>query len=131
MHTGLPATQELSQDWLMVKEAIKEGHVLDSLLLRQGRAETPWKPGPVLQYPLQGPPPDSRPLGWMAAPWACPSLNPWSPEPAHQPPGQDAVPTTNTTGLCLPDREEGLRWNMSLAGRDHQRPDSGLTDSGG
>uniref|UniRef100_A0A8D2JDH4 Leucine rich repeat containing 56 n=1 Tax=Sciurus vulgaris TaxID=55149 RepID=A0A8D2JDH4_SCIVU len=32
MHTDLPATQELSQDWLMVKEAIKEGRVLDSLL---------------------------------------------------------------------------------------------------
>ncbi|XP_036895125.1 leucine-rich repeat-containing protein 56 isoform X2 [Sturnira hondurensis] len=30
-HTGLPASRKLDQDWLMVKEAIKEGGVLDSL----------------------------------------------------------------------------------------------------
>lgn len=32
--TNLPAPQKLSQDWLMVKEAIKEGSVLDILLPR-------------------------------------------------------------------------------------------------
>lgn len=32
--TNLPAPQKLSQDWLMVKEAIKEGNVLDILLPR-------------------------------------------------------------------------------------------------
>ncbi|XP_014651314.1 PREDICTED: leucine-rich repeat-containing protein 56 isoform X2 [Ceratotherium simum simum] len=31
-HTGLPASWKLDQDWLMVKEAIKEGSVLDGLL---------------------------------------------------------------------------------------------------
>ncbi|XP_034500899.1 leucine-rich repeat-containing protein 56 isoform X3 [Ailuropoda melanoleuca] len=31
-HTGLPASRKLDQDWLMVKEAIKEGSVLDGLL---------------------------------------------------------------------------------------------------
>ncbi|XP_051001568.1 leucine-rich repeat-containing protein 56 isoform X2 [Acomys russatus] len=32
--TNLPAPQKLNQDWLMVKEAIKEGNVLDILLPR-------------------------------------------------------------------------------------------------
>nr|KAF6466209.1 leucine rich repeat containing 56 [Rousettus aegyptiacus] len=31
-HTGLPASRRLNQDWLMVKEAIKEGRVLGGLL---------------------------------------------------------------------------------------------------
>ncbi|XP_070314061.1 leucine-rich repeat-containing protein 56 isoform X5 [Odocoileus virginianus] len=31
-HTGLPASWKLDQDWLLVKEAIKEGCILDSLL---------------------------------------------------------------------------------------------------
>nr|XP_055157248.1 leucine-rich repeat-containing protein 56 isoform X2 [Nyctereutes procyonoides] len=31
-HTGLPASQKLDQDWLMVKEAIKEAGVFDGLL---------------------------------------------------------------------------------------------------
>ncbi|MXQ90441.1 hypothetical protein E5288_WYG016337 [Bos mutus] len=35
-HTGLPASQKLDQDWLLVKEAIKEGCTLDSLLPRPG-----------------------------------------------------------------------------------------------
>ncbi|XP_069857361.1 leucine-rich repeat-containing protein 56 isoform X3 [Dipodomys merriami] len=35
-HTNLPDTQKLSQDWLMVKEAIKESSLLDSLLPRLG-----------------------------------------------------------------------------------------------
>ncbi|GAB1292892.1 Leucine-rich repeat-containing protein 56 [Apodemus speciosus] len=38
--TNLPAPQKLSQDWLMVKEAIKEGSVLDILLPRLGRPDT-------------------------------------------------------------------------------------------
>nr|KAF6398491.1 leucine rich repeat containing 56 [Molossus molossus] len=33
-HTGLPASRKLDQDWLMVKEAIKEGSALDGLLPR-------------------------------------------------------------------------------------------------
>ncbi|XP_008592054.1 PREDICTED: leucine-rich repeat-containing protein 56 [Galeopterus variegatus] len=31
-HTDLPAPQKLNQDWLMVKEAIKKGSILDGLL---------------------------------------------------------------------------------------------------
>lgn len=31
-HTGLPASWKLDQDWLMVKEAIKEAGVFDGLL---------------------------------------------------------------------------------------------------
>lgn len=38
--TSAPAPQTLSQDWLMVKEAIKEGSVLDILLPRLGRPDT-------------------------------------------------------------------------------------------
>ncbi|XP_045039364.2 leucine-rich repeat-containing protein 56 isoform X2 [Desmodus rotundus] len=37
MHTGLPASRKLDRDWLMVKEAIKEGSVLDSLRPRLDR----------------------------------------------------------------------------------------------
>lgn len=39
-HTGLPASRKLDQDWLMVKEAIKEGSVLDGLLPGLGMAAT-------------------------------------------------------------------------------------------
>ncbi|XP_070421917.1 leucine-rich repeat-containing protein 56 isoform X2 [Equus przewalskii] len=35
-HTGLPASWKLDRDWHMVKEAIKEGGVLDGLLPRLG-----------------------------------------------------------------------------------------------
>lgn len=35
-HTGLLASRKLDQDWLLVKEAIKEGCTLDSLLPRPG-----------------------------------------------------------------------------------------------
>ncbi|KAH0507947.1 Leucine-rich repeat-containing protein 56 [Microtus ochrogaster] len=37
--TNLPASQKLNQDWLMVKEAIKEGSVLDILLPRLGACQ--------------------------------------------------------------------------------------------
>lgn len=58
MHTDLPATQELSQDWLMVKEAIKEGRVLDSLLPPQGKADT-LETLPCAATPTPGRPPRS------------------------------------------------------------------------
>ncbi|KAF6104587.1 leucine rich repeat containing 56 [Phyllostomus discolor] len=38
-HTGLPASRKLDQDWLMVKEAIKEGSILDSLRPRLGAGQ--------------------------------------------------------------------------------------------
>lgn len=54
--TNLPAPQKLSQDWLMVKEAIKEGNVLDILLPRLGRPDTyyrcPYYAPPRLQKRL-------------------------------------------------------------------------------
>lgn len=37
-HTGLLASRKLDRDWLMVKEAIKEGSALDGLLPRLGTA---------------------------------------------------------------------------------------------
>lgn len=52
--TNLPAPQKLNEDWLMVKEAIKEGSVLDILLPRLGRPDTYYGP----RY--YAPPSDSR-----------------------------------------------------------------------
>ncbi|KAB0377303.1 hypothetical protein FD755_011747 [Muntiacus reevesi] len=52
-HTGLPASQKLDQDWLLVKEAIKEGCILDSLLPRPDRTHgSPmWSLSPELCLP--------------------------------------------------------------------------------
>jgi hypothetical protein len=41
--TDLPHSRKLSQDWLMVKEAIKESSLLDSLLPRLGRMDTSYR----------------------------------------------------------------------------------------
>uniref|UniRef100_A0A286XNX3 Leucine rich repeat containing 56 n=2 Tax=Cavia porcellus TaxID=10141 RepID=A0A286XNX3_CAVPO len=51
--TNLPAPRELSQDWLMVKKAIKEGSMLDSLLppLDYTHGATLQKCDPVLTLP--------------------------------------------------------------------------------
>lgn len=49
-HTGLPASRKLDQDWLMVKEAIKEGRVLGGLLPGLGKAQSP-----SLQLPPMSP----------------------------------------------------------------------------
>uniref|UniRef100_A0A452FWM6 Leucine rich repeat containing 56 n=1 Tax=Capra hircus TaxID=9925 RepID=A0A452FWM6_CAPHI len=43
-HTGLLASRKLDQDWLLVKEAIKEGCTLDSLLPRPGTHRTHCSP---------------------------------------------------------------------------------------
>ncbi|XP_061016430.1 leucine-rich repeat-containing protein 56 isoform X2 [Dama dama] len=52
-HTGLPASRKLDQDWLLVKEAIKEGCILDSLLPRPDRTHgSPmWSLSPELCLP--------------------------------------------------------------------------------
>ncbi|XP_061263541.1 leucine-rich repeat-containing protein 56 isoform X2 [Bos javanicus] len=52
-HTGLPASQKLDQDWLLVKEAIKEGCTLDSLLPRpdQTHGSPMWRLSPELCLP--------------------------------------------------------------------------------
>nr|XP_048314343.1 leucine-rich repeat-containing protein 56 isoform X2 [Myodes glareolus] len=51
--TNLPASQKLNQDWLMVKEAIKEGSVLDILLPRLdcSHGTTIRKLDPILPVP--------------------------------------------------------------------------------
>ncbi|KFO26388.1 Leucine-rich repeat-containing protein 56 [Fukomys damarensis] len=51
--TNLPAPRELSQDWLMVKEAIKEGSMLDSVLpsLDHTHGATLHKRDPALSLP--------------------------------------------------------------------------------
>lgn len=54
--TGLPTARKLDQDWLLVKEAIKEGSVLDSLLPRLGRQRPP-HPGLGKGCPRRGPHP--------------------------------------------------------------------------
>ncbi|KAF4010065.1 hypothetical protein G4228_001286 [Cervus hanglu yarkandensis] len=52
-HTGLPASRKLDQDWFLVKEAIKEGCILDSLLPRPDRTHgSPmWSLSPELCLP--------------------------------------------------------------------------------
>lgn len=58
-HTNPPASRKLDQDWLMVKDAIKEGRVLDSLLPRLGTAVLAW---PLRGAPgVAGPPPPMPP----------------------------------------------------------------------
>lgn len=44
-HTAVPAPRELRQDWLMVKEAIKEGSVSEGLFPGLGMAATPLPSG--------------------------------------------------------------------------------------
>ncbi|XP_061058355.1 leucine-rich repeat-containing protein 56 isoform X1 [Eubalaena glacialis] len=52
-HTRLPTSRKLDHDWLMVKEAIKEGSVLDSLLPGLGRphGSPVWRLSPELCSP--------------------------------------------------------------------------------
>ncbi|XP_066894076.1 leucine-rich repeat-containing protein 56 isoform X1 [Kogia breviceps] len=52
-HTRLPTSRKLDHDWLMVKEAIKEGSVLDSLLpgLGSPHGSPVWRRSPELCSP--------------------------------------------------------------------------------
>jgi len=61
-HTGLPASRKLDQDWLMVKEAIKEGSVLDGLL-------------PGLDHP------HGAPIQKLSSELSLPETQPWAPRP--------------------------------------------------
>ncbi|XP_066108557.1 leucine-rich repeat-containing protein 56 isoform X2 [Saccopteryx bilineata] len=56
-HTGLPASWKLDKDWLMVKEAIKEGSVLDGLPPRPDHphGDPSWRFGPKLSLSLLAP----------------------------------------------------------------------------
>lgn len=116
MHTGLPASRKLDRDWLMVKEAIKEGSVLDSLRPRLGTAaahlaSSKGHPTPGLAIspsePQEGSPPHGCPKtkalhrqpltprpcrnGWPhAVPLPCLNHSSWAlhtcPPPASTPP---------------------------------------------
>uniref|UniRef100_A0A452S941 Leucine rich repeat containing 56 n=1 Tax=Ursus americanus TaxID=9643 RepID=A0A452S941_URSAM len=55
-HTGLPASRKLDQDWLMVKEAIKEGSVLDGH-------------------------PHGAPIQRLSSELSLPETQPWAPRP--------------------------------------------------
>ncbi|XP_072826749.1 leucine-rich repeat-containing protein 56 isoform X6 [Vicugna pacos] len=71
VHPSLPTSWKLDQDWLMVKEAIKEGSALDSLLPRLVAATIHL----ASDHPYGSP---SRRLG----PEPClPEIQPWAPRP--------------------------------------------------
>ncbi|XP_047630792.1 leucine-rich repeat-containing protein 56 [Phacochoerus africanus] len=74
-HTGLPTSRKLDQDWLMVKQAIKEGSVLDSPLPGLGRPHGPptWRLSPKLS------PPEIQ--TWIPRPWPLSLLVPGGPLP--------------------------------------------------
>ncbi|XP_064143565.1 leucine-rich repeat-containing protein 56 isoform X1 [Loxodonta africana] len=73
--TGLPAAQTLIQDWLMVKEAIRKGSILDGLLpsLDQPQRASVRRLGPTLSLPEVQP--------RTSSPWSLSSLVPGDPLP--------------------------------------------------
>ncbi|XP_068832224.1 leucine-rich repeat-containing protein 56 [Capricornis sumatraensis] len=95
-HTGLLASRKLDQDWLLVKEAIKEGCTLDSLLPRPGTRSR-----------AQGPRAGATPPGLRT-----------SPESPRR--GRTPVPFGDRTHcspeLCLPETQPRAprRWPLSL-----------------
>ncbi|XP_036867493.2 leucine-rich repeat-containing protein 56 isoform X4 [Manis javanica] len=92
MHTDLPASRKLDWDWLMVKEAIKEGSVLDSLLPRLDRPhEAPiWGLSPELSLP------ETQPQA--PRPWPLSLLVPGDPLPEGLLP-KDTAPEDDTSNL--------------------------------
>lgn len=91
-HTGLPASQKLDQDWLLVKEAIKEGCTLDSLLPRPGTRSHVQAPRAGATPPRLRISPESPRRGCTPVPPAgcllCPfsDLTPCPQSPAHTQP---------------------------------------------
>ncbi|KAM6172411.1 leucine-rich repeat-containing protein 56 [Erethizon dorsatum] len=85
--TDLPAPRELSQDWLMVKEAIKEGSMLDSILppLDHTQGATLQKRDPALTLPEN-------------PPWVLSLLGPGGPLPEGLLP-KDLAPEDHTSSL--------------------------------
>ncbi|XP_075401251.1 leucine-rich repeat-containing protein 56 isoform X1 [Tenrec ecaudatus] len=146
--TGLPATRTLTEDWLMVKEAIREGGMLDGLLPGLGMGSThPLQEGAHLaRRPPHGPqerslcqshpplplitllPPVAsahlpRPHGDHVVPHPLP--HPQSPIPAHQTLSSSVSHCHGS--LVLPGspiarpREEGLRLKgLALTGPEPQ-----------
>ncbi|CAO2583852.1 Leucine-rich repeat-containing protein 56 [Lemmus lemmus] len=90
--TNLPASQKLNQDWLMVKEAIKEGSVLDILLPRLdcSHGATIRKLDPILPVP-------------ETQPWALSLLVPEGPLPEgllSENPATEDHSSSLTHGAC-------------------------------
>ncbi|XP_026636917.1 leucine-rich repeat-containing protein 56 [Microtus ochrogaster] len=90
--TNLPASQKLNQDWLMVKEAIKEGSVLDILLPRLdcSHGTTIRKLDPILPVP-------------ETQPWALSLLVPEGPLPEgllSENPATEDHSSSLTHGAC-------------------------------
>lgn len=106
-HTGLPASWKLDQDWLLVKEAIKEGCILDSLLPGTGTCNHVQGPQAGATLPGLWTSPASPRRGCTPVPLAgrllCPfsDLTPCPQSPAHTPPGQDTLPGSSL-GAGLP-----------------------------
>ncbi|KAM8812750.1 LOW QUALITY PROTEIN: leucine-rich repeat-containing protein 56 [Rhynchonycteris naso] len=126
-HTGLPASWKLDQDWLMVKEAIKEGSVLDSLLPRldhhHGDPSRIFSPKLSLPEPQPGAP----------RPWALSLLVPKGPLPEgllpkDPAPEDDASNLTHGAGqvLCgnptrgLRERQHWCQVHPAPSGLGHQ-----------
>ncbi|KAM5248537.1 leucine-rich repeat-containing protein 56 [Ctenodactylus gundi] len=87
MCTDLPASLKLNQDWLMVKDAIKEGSMLDSFLplLDRSHGATMQKLDPALTLP-------------ETQPWALPFLGPEGPLPEGLLP-KDSAPEDHASNL--------------------------------
>lgn len=119
-HTHLPTSRKLDHDWLVVKEAIKEGSVLDSLLPGLGTDGS--CPGPSgwgcprrgLHPPHPWPRPQvSQSRRAASCPFSAtnPPTHPHLPRPqspAHPPPGQDTLPVSSPGG-GLPNHPQGER----------------------
>ena len=77
-HTGLLASRKLDQDWLLVKEAIKEGCTLDSLLPRPGTRSCAQGPRAGATPPALRTTPDSPRRGRTPVPLGGRLLRPFS-----------------------------------------------------
>ncbi|XP_034500900.1 leucine-rich repeat-containing protein 56 isoform X4 [Ailuropoda melanoleuca] len=88
-HTGLPASRKLDQDWLMVKEAIKEGSVLDGLLPGLGHPHG----APIQRLSSL---PETQP--WAPRPWPLSLLVTGGPLPESLLP-KDPAPEDDTSNL--------------------------------
>ncbi|XP_026346189.1 leucine-rich repeat-containing protein 56 isoform X5 [Ursus arctos] len=91
-HTGLPASQKLDQDWLMVKEAIKEGSVLDGLLPGLGHPHG----APIQRLSSELSLPETQP--WAPRPWPLSLLVTGGPLPESLLP-KDPAPEDDTSNL--------------------------------
>ncbi|CAK6449843.1 unnamed protein product [Pipistrellus nathusii] len=110
--TGLPAARKLDQDWLLVKEAIKEGRVLDSLLPRLVRPHGE----PIGRFGPERSQPEPQPRA--ARPWPLSLLGPGGPVPETLLP-KDTAPEDDTSNLTH-GSSQVLCGNPTKALREHQ-----------